>query len=268
MSDPSSFDIMAPDAQKLTPLVVHVPHASRNIPEWVGPQFCLSEAELDAELTKMTDAHTDDLAQPGVEHGATLFVNRASRLAMDPERFIDDDQEPMAAKGMGAVYERTSDGRHLRDGISSATKNEILDRLYRPYASALASLVEERLRQFDRCLIIDLHSFPSRALPYEDAALERPDVCLGFDTYHRPQGLLHTLQDIAKDEGLSWAENQPFAGSYVPLQYFNSDSRVRSVMVELNRALYMDEGSGEKGDGWNRTDTLVRRFLAAAIQAL
>ena len=33
------------------------------------------------------------------------------RLVMDPERFPDDRDEAMAAKGMGAVYVSTSDGR-------------------------------------------------------------------------------------------------------------------------------------------------------------
>lgn len=42
-------------------------------------------------------------------------MNGVSRLVVDPERFTDDAQEPMAAVGQGAVYTRTSDGSALRE---------------------------------------------------------------------------------------------------------------------------------------------------------
>lgn len=38
-----------------------------------------------------------------------------SRLVVDVERFADDEDEPMARRGMGAVYTRLSTGERLRE---------------------------------------------------------------------------------------------------------------------------------------------------------
>ena len=63
-------------------------------------------------------------AHDGPLHGYVLFdapeittarvVFPVSRLVVDPERFLYDAHEPMAARGMGAVYEQTADLRPLR----------------------------------------------------------------------------------------------------------------------------------------------------------
>ena len=91
------------------PTIVHIPHSSTCIPERYRHEICLSYAELTAELLVMTDWFTDQLFGQASNYGATLFVNRISRLVMDPERFPGDQDEPMSAKGMGAIYTRTKD---------------------------------------------------------------------------------------------------------------------------------------------------------------
>jgi N-formylglutamate deformylase len=71
-------------------VVIHVPHAATVIPTEVRSQFALSDAELDAELRRMTDHLTDELfAMPG--EIATTITFPVSRLVIDPERFELDD---------------------------------------------------------------------------------------------------------------------------------------------------------------------------------
>lgn len=91
-------------------IVAHIPQASTVIPPQVRAGLLLGDEALAHELVRMTDSHTDALfAFPG-GLGATRLVNGVSGLVVDPERFIDDAQEPMAAVGRGAVY-RPSDSR-------------------------------------------------------------------------------------------------------------------------------------------------------------
>lgn len=91
-------------------VVVHIPHASTVIPPDVRDTFAVSGCELERELVLMTDWYTDELYRGLAALDATICFP-VSRLVVDPERFLDDGREPMAERGMGATYMRTSDGR-------------------------------------------------------------------------------------------------------------------------------------------------------------
>ena len=81
----------------------------------------------------MTDRYTPELVARSVELGGTVLVNRVSRLVVDPERFPDDADEPMARVGMGAVYTRTHDGRPLRSADADE-RTRLLAAYFEPYA--------------------------------------------------------------------------------------------------------------------------------------
>jgi len=186
---------------------------------------------------------------------------------MDPERFADDDDEPMAQRGMGAVYRSRRDGRPLRrTDFSSEDRGRIMTDLYEPYHGALEHLASAMLEQFDRCLLVDLHSFPRSALPYEDATLVRPHVCIGFDDAHVDELLRDRWAAEIRARGLEVGFNTPFAGSLVPTRFYRRDARVRSLMIELRRDLYMDETTGDKVAAFAESLTLVTSLLAMAAE--
>src|SRR5690625_322142 len=172
-------------------VILHVPHASRHIPEEVRDGILLSDADLEAELDAMPHAETDRIAAQAAEAARIrpwVFVNRASRLVVDPERF-PDEREEMNAAGMGAVYERTSRGEPLRTP-SAIERAALIDTFFAPYASSIARLVRSRLEAVEHVTIIDLHSYPRDALPYElHAGGARPEICVGTDPFHSPAEL-------------------------------------------------------------------------------
>ncbi len=247
MNTMNNFKIVKPSGQKRVPVIVHVPHASPIIPEGLELDLMLTRHQLRVELSAMTDRHTEKLAKPALAAGATLFVNRFSRLVVDPERFEDDEREPAARHGLGAVYTRTHDGRPLRyPDFDDAQRRGLMDRFYHPYHQALTELVGGMLDEFGHAFIIDLHSFPARPLPFEDPDLARPSVCLGFEDTHRPEDWTEWWEDqvLSRSKTLELAHNQPFAGSFVPGRFHRRDPRVKSMMVELKRGAYMDEQTG------------------------
>ena len=83
------------------------------IPDDVRGTLVLSDSALERELLRLTDRYTDELfaLDPAI---AIPVVFGVSRFVVDPERFTDDALEPMAARGMGAVYTATTDGAPLR----------------------------------------------------------------------------------------------------------------------------------------------------------
>lgn len=95
----------------MKPILLHIPHASLHIPEDVSPTFLVDRGELERELLSITDHYTEGLFDLDL---SVSLVFGQSRLVVDPERFEDDESEPMVERGMGALYTRTTSGKPLR----------------------------------------------------------------------------------------------------------------------------------------------------------
>lgn len=190
-----------------------------------------------------------------------LFVNQLSRLVVDPER-LPDDREEMVAVGMGAVYTRTSHGEPLR--APDRRRDEGLRATYfAPYAAALADLVDARIEATGQAVIIDVHSYPSRPLPYElHAGDRRPAVCLGIDEDHTPAYLRRAAESAFAAVG-ELGTNEPFSGTYVPLRHYRRDGRVHSVMVEIRRDAYMTEPGGVRTTGVASVTCALANLISA-----
>ena len=118
------------------------------------------------------------------------------------------------------------------------------------------------------CLIIDCHSFASVALPYElDQTSDRADICVGTDPFHTPLSVRDAVVGAAEGEGYSVAIDAPFSGALVPLSSYRKDRRVMSVMIEVNRRLYMDEESGLKRHDFEKVRAAVGRIVVIAAEA-
>ena len=211
-------------------IILHIPHSSKVLPTEVV--FLLGDEALAYEVDAMTDLHTEQLfGLPGTHR----CVFPVSRLVVDPERFIDD---PMESVGMGVVYTHTAAGEALR-AISEIDRLALINSYYHPHHTALTRMADECLEKHNQCLIIDCHSFPAQPLPYEND-LNRPDICIGTDSYHTSTELKDCLLRVFEAFGYRVAIDSPFSGSIVPLKYYQLDRRVSSVMIEVNRSLYAD----------------------------
>ncbi len=234
---------VTPDATR-SPVLIHVPHASRVIPPEIRADLLLTDAELEAELDEATDTATDEIAAAASRHighhglRPAVVRNTLSRLVIDPERF-PDGTEPAIAVGRGAVYTRTCGGGPMRVEPYPRT-GDLLDAIFRPYADAVADAVDDRLRACGRAVIIDLHSYPQKPSGFEDPAAVRPPLCIGTDPVHTPDWLIAATRGAFASLG-EIEENTPYAGCYVPLRHYGHDRRVSSVMIELRRDVYLTD---------------------------
>jgi len=212
-------------------MILHIPHSSTNTLNY-------RLHNRDREILRMTDHFTDDL----YAHKETIrVVFEVSRLVCDVERFEDDKQEYMSKFGMGVCYIKDTEGEKLRD-LSSSEKEEILVNYYRPHHKKLADKVDEELGKKGSSLIIDCHSFPDEAYYFNsDFGAKRPDVCIGSDEFHTPKELEEKVKNFFLSKGYTVWVNRPYSGTMVPLKHYKKESRVNSIMIELNRKLYMDE---------------------------
>ena len=223
------------------PIVLHLPHASTLIPEDLRDDFLLGVLELQEELNRITDHATDRIFLNAFPE-AEPIVFPVSRLVVDPERFFEDFEEPMSQVGMGVLYTRGSLCQPIRQTPSPEKRQQLLERFYIPHHQKLTEVVDNMLQADGRCLIIDGHSYPAVALPYElQRKSARPDFCLGTDDFHTPAELVASVENQLNYLGYSTACNEPFSGTIVPMKYYQQDRRVQSLMIEINRGLYLEE---------------------------
>ena len=238
-------------------LILHIPHSSTFFPFKEG--FVLEEGLLEKEILKLTDWYTDDL----YEHPDCISVKAEfSRIFCDPERFVDDEQEPMAKSGMGVLYTKTDEGRMMRI-CTDALRARILEDYYYPHHSRLNAAVNDQLSQFGKALILDCHSFPrTPLLRNPDQSLPRPEINIGTDAFHTSERLREISMNFFLDKKYTCKLDSPFTGSIVPMEHYQKNANVQSVLLEINRALYLDGDTNLKSSSYSKTKAVVQEYIA------
>jgi N-formylglutamate amidohydrolase len=215
-------------------LVLHMPHTSVHIPDHTG--YRATDATLKTEIDRVTDWGVAEIFDID---NVTKVVADFSRLFCDVERFYDEG-EPLSTRGFGITYTRLENGDVLRE-LTAAQKNEIISNYYEPHHEQFTNAVCEKLSGLGEAIIIDCHSFPDNPLAWEDPSdLPRPDICIGTDAFHTPPEISKLFTDYFEEKGYTVSINHPFAGTIVPSEFYHKVPRVHSIMIEINRRLFMD----------------------------
>ena len=241
-------------------LIVNIPHSSTYVDDYSN--FCLNKAEVDAEAKKLADLYTNELVEDS-PYIKTLCSN-ISRLVVDTERFVDDTQEVAASYGMGVIYTKTHDGKTLRETPSLKQREHLLNQYYYPHHQKLKKYVDENLSRYNKCLILDLHSYSKISVPSNKINTALPDICIGYTPYHFNQSIFDTIISFCKDNNYTYAINTPFSGSIVPLEYYLKNANIASFMIEIKKSVYMDEETYVKKNSF----TTLKKQLYLLIDKL
>ena len=270
------FEIIRPERQSVA-LVFASPHSGRDYPK----DFVAASALDPIALRRSEDSYVDELFAAAPRFGAPLLkalfprafidANREP-FELDPAMFVDElpsyanAQSGRVAAGLGTIPKVVSNGREIyRAKLTFAEAAKRIGVYYRPYHQALAGLVEETLERFGFCILIDCHSMPSVGGPLDpDAGRGRADFVLG-DCFGNAceDRITAAVEGALRAQGHSVVRNKPFAGGYTTRHYGTPAKGVHALQIEINRALYMDELTIERGDGIDRlTGQLVDVIVA------
>lgn len=237
-------------------LVLHIPHSSTEIPLLDG--YVSTHHEIQHEIIKLTDWYTDDLFDSQVDD---KIVTPFSRIFCDVERFADDELEVMSKFGMGVLYEKFDNGNQLRV-VTPELKSDVLNNYYWIHHNEFRNAVKTSLEQTKSCLILDCHSFPSSPLTRAIVKDEiRPDFNIGTDSYHTPKHIIDESINYFETKGYTLGVDTPYSGSIVPMEYYQKDSRVTSIMLEINRGLYLKKNTNEKSESYYITKKIVQGYI-------
>jgi len=241
-------------------IILHIPHSSTKIPFYDG--YLVDEKVLKEEQLFLTDWYTNDL----YDHPNIISVIAGfSRIFCDVERFSDDSMEIMSKVGMGVIYENRDNGTPLRI-IKPAMRTRIIEEFYNPHHQRLYKAVEDQLRQSGQAFILDCHSFPN--IPFKrdlNQNLNRPDFNIGTDEFHTSSNLLEVAKQFFIDRNFSVGINTPYSGTIVPMKFYQKNKNVQSLMLEINRRLYLNDNTNRKSGDYPIVKETVQEFISDLV---
>ena len=212
-------------------MILHIPHSSTKM------IYGVDVPNLEKNLNLLTDWYAGELFQHST---ASRVVANLSRLVVDVERLPGD---PMKEFGKGRFYSTDVDGNPIIREPSEIYKN-----LYSDYHDWLNTTIHGYLSYFPVVVIVDCHTFNPEPLPWERIFEERPDICIGINDTHIPEGLVDILKNYFENEELSVGINTPYSGAIIPRDFIKR-SDVYSIMIEVNKSLYLNNDGYEKRSG-------------------
>lgn len=204
-----------------SPLVISIPHSGTDIPQDIAPLCNLSAKR------EHTDWALQELVAPLSE---TTLVATVSRYIVDVNRF-----KPRTGKATQPIIPRIDEvGNQLFTNYPSKQKQaDWLERYYTPYYLHLENLLNEKLEQHERVLLVDLHSYDDKLFNISDIILgTRKKQTISPDTLEKLQFLFH-------EEGLTTQVDTPFSGGNI-IASFGKQTRIEAVQIEVPYSLYLE----------------------------
>lgn len=260
--------------RRTTPLIFASPHSGRRY-----PADLLADARVALiSLRRSEDAYVDELFAGAAAHGASVLSATIARAyvdlnrdpaELDPEMF--DERPPQSVHltsarvqaGLGAIPRVSGDGQAIyRRKLTLSEAERRITAVHRPYHAMLQNLMAETREAFGCAVLIDCHSMPSNA-----RGAHAPDIVLGdrFGASCHPS-VTALVESTLRRQGYRVARNTPFAGGHVTQTYGRPAHRSHALQIEINRALYVDERTLERTNGYQRVRADMSR-LAEALSA-
>jgi N-formylglutamate amidohydrolase len=268
----SPFVLIEP-LRRIAPLIFASPHSGRRY-----PADLLANTRIGLlSLRRSEDAYVDELFAGAAAHGACVLSATVARAyvdlnrdpaELDPEMFEQRPPHAMAGSarvqaGLGAIPRISGDGQVIyRQKLTVAEADRRMAAIHAPYHAMLSDLIVETKTLFGCAVLIDCHSMPSSA-----RGAHAPDIVLGdrFGASCHPS-VTALAEATLRRLGYRVARNAPFAGGHTTQTYGRPSLRAHALQIEINRALYLDERTLERTNGFTRVRADMSR-LAEALRA-
>jgi N-formylglutamate deformylase len=216
------FTVHEPTTKPI-PLIANLPHSGLYIPQQIASQ--LSEAYLPNQ-----DWHLNKLYDFLPQLGITVLQANYSRYVVDLNRAI---QEPLAGNFWScAIPLQTAFGQPIYK--INPSKDQLKGRIpkfYSSYHNKLEELLKEKIAEFGKVYLLDLHSF---------GGLIDDQICLGnLNGQSCSDFLISTVEECFTNKGLQVVKNKTFTGGFITKNY-SQTTGVEALQIEVRYNVYLD----------------------------
>jgi N-formylglutamate amidohydrolase len=223
--------------------------------------------------------YVDQLWAAAPRLGATMLFALFPHMYIDANRSeldIDPDLvegewpvplEPTVSKrGLGLLKSKSRYGEPVQEKkLTYAEVEERLNRYHRPYHRELRSLIDRHRAAYGFVYHISCHCMSAVGAPtHPDPGQPRADFCLGnLHGKSASAEFVAFVENEIRKRGYSCTINEPYSGGELNARYGDPANGVESIMVEINKKLFMDVKTFRKTPGFDRVQADVTEILTA-----
>lgn len=212
------------------PIIINIPHSGTIIPEEIKEKFIKPEPTI-----SNNDWFLKELYDFLIDEKLTILSANYSRYVVDLNRIITN---PIIGQDYNkyTIYSKTIWNKKLYNEIPSIEEcKKRIETYYNPYHSKLKELINEKLKVFNKILIIDLHSGLS--------STGEKDICLGNAKNEMSEiKTIELLKQNLEKVGYTVGLNKPMTGGKVLRKYHKENNNIECILFELNFNVYIREG--------------------------
>lgn len=256
------FSLHPPTGEPL-PVVANLPHSGLKLPASLAAQFT---AEQRRSLPN-SDWHLQPLYSFLPSLGVTVMEAHYSRYVVDLNRAL---RPPFLGSFWSAVVpEYTAFKQPIyRQTPTPAEVRSRIERFWSPYHRQLSALLQEKIAQFGRVYLFDLHSF---------MGLLEEDVCLGnANGATCGSALLEATYQSFAQQGYRTVKNKVFTGGYIT-RHYGQQPEIEALQIEIRYPVYLSAeqltgggipawGGDQFSQAQGRLQAIFQDLLCSAIR--
>jgi N-formylglutamate deformylase len=177
---------------------------------------------------------------------------------------------PVAIRGLGLIKTKSRYGEPLQEKkLTVAEIQERFDNYYHPYHRELKRIVDETYAKHGALWQLSCHCMSAVGAPtHADAGKPRADFCLGnLEGQTSSQGFIEFVAAEIRKLGYSVTLNDPYVGNELNRRHGAPAKGIESIMVEINKKLFMDTKTFRKTEGFAKLKADLDKLLATLAAA-
>lgn len=265
------FDPVGPPV----PVIVDVSRSGREYPEEFRSNVPFSVLHDNVSM------YVDQLWGEAPHLGATLlyasfpsFWIDANRNELDIDAELIEGEWPVplqptvSKRGLGLLKSKSRYGEPVHERkLTVAEVMERIEKYHRPYFAELGQNIARLKSDFGVAFQISCHCMSAVGAPtHPDPGQERPDFNLGnVGGKTSSKEFIEFVDATVKSLGYSCGLNFPYNGGELNSRFGAPKEGVESIMVEINKKLFMDVKTFKKKPGFARVQADVTKILQAIV---
>lgn len=221
--------------------------------------------------------YVDDLWGDAPDNGATMlyamfpsFWVDANRNELDIDADLIDGEWPIplqptvSKRGLGLLKTKSRYGEPVHERkLTVAEVMERLEKYHRPYYRELAQNIERLKSAYGFVYHLSCHCMSAIGAPtHPDSGQERADFCVGnINGVTSSEEFINFVADTIRARGYSCTINHPYTGGELNRRFGAPQEGIESIMVEINKKLFMDTKTFRKTADFDRVKADVREVL-------